>query len=1078
MFKNWRPFITFLALGLMICGVRAQAPAKPEAKPDYSKEAFVIEQTSIRVAFENDGTGTRESSGRIRIQSDAGVQRYGLLTFAYQNSTESVDIDYVRVHKPDGSTVSTPAENTQDMATEITREAPFYSDLREKHVAVKGLSVGDVLEFQANWHSTKPLAPGQFWYAYNFSHDGIILQEKLEISLPRDRAVKWKSPELKAVVTEDRTRRVYTWTTSHLEQKSSEQEKADQNLRLYQTARGQLPAADVQISSFRSWEDVGRWYGDLQQERIKPTPEIRAKAQELTKNASDENARLRAIYNYVSTEFRYIGIAFGIGRYQPHTAAEVLANQYGDCKDKQTLLASLLDAVGIKAYPALISASHEIDLDVPSPGQFDHVIGMIPQASGSVWLDTTPEVAPYAYLLSGLRGKQALVIPEDKPPTLILTPAAPPSKASESFKIEAKLSDTGTLEGKVERTVQGDDSEVLLRLAFRRVPMPQWKDLVQQVSYNSGFAGAVSEVTASSPEKTDEPFHFAYIYTRKEYPNWSERQISSPLPPLLGLTPDSKPSHPIFLGEMADIQYESRVAVPKGYSPELPGKVDLKEDFGEYRASYEVKDGVLITQRRFVAKLSEIPLNEYDAFKKFAKAVGDDHNLYIALSSGDSTANSLHSAIGRLPGSDNPEAARAYDDAGVAAQNNNVPGAIDILKHAVEADPHFTRARMWLAELYAFTGQRDAALEQLRAARKADPGQPVTYKALVASLMGMQRYEEAVSVLQEVVKTNPEDAEAFSNLSGALLALKRYSEAADAVESAIKLRPDQGSLYAQLGYAYLHAGNDDKSLTAFKKAVEIDPRPLWFNNAGYELADANKQLPLALEYAEKAVREEEEASAKVKLSDLKKEDLAYTSALAAYWDTLGWVYFRMGNLDQAEKYINSAWLLSQSPTVGDHLAQVYEMQHRKESAINTYRLALYQFSLRPRGISKSDEEKQSRSRLEHLSPGGASDSRNMIATSDELNRMRTIKLPRLITKSGSAEFFVLLAPGSKVEDAKFISGSEELKSSAKALRPVDFKLRFPDERPARLLRRGILSCFEYSGCSFVLYNIADVHSVD
>jgi tetratricopeptide (TPR) repeat protein len=434
--------------------------------------------------------------------------------------------------------------------------------------------------------------------------------------------------------------------------------------------------------------------------------------------------------------------------------------------------------------------------------------------------------------------------------------------------------------------------------------------------------------------------------------------------------------------------------------------------------------------------------------------------------------------IGRLPDSDNPEAARAYDDAGAAAQNNNVPGAIDILKHAVETDPHFTRARMWLAELYAFTGQRDAALEELRAARKADPGQPVTYKALVASLMGMQRYEEAVSVLQEVVKTNPEDAEALSNLSGALLAVKRYSEAADAVESAIKLRPDQGSLYAQLGYAYLHAGNDDKSLTAFKKAVEIDPRPLWFNNAGYELADANKQLPLALEYAEKAVRKEEEASAKVKLSDLKKEDLAYTSALAAYWDTLGWVYFRMGNLDQAEKYINSAWLLSQSPTVGDHLAQVYEKQHRKESAINTYRLALYQFSLRPRGISKSDEEKQSRSRLEHLRPGGASDSRNMIATSDELNRMRTIKLPRLIPKSGSAEFFVLLAPGSKVEDAKFISGSEELKSSAKALRPADFKLRFPDEGPARLLRRGILSCFEYSGCSFVLYNIADVRSVD
>ena len=98
------------------------------------------------------------------------------------------------MQKADGSMVPTPAENTQDMAAQITREAPFYSDLREKHVAVKGLGVGDVLEFQAHWHGTKALAPGQFWYAYNFSHDGIILREQLQISVPRDRPVKWKGP--------------------------------------------------------------------------------------------------------------------------------------------------------------------------------------------------------------------------------------------------------------------------------------------------------------------------------------------------------------------------------------------------------------------------------------------------------------------------------------------------------------------------------------------------------------------------------------------------------------------------------------------------------------------------------------------------------------------------------------------------------------------------------------------------------------------------------------------------------------------------------------------------------------------
>jgi len=227
---------------------------------------------------------------------------------------------------------------------------------------------------------------------------------------------------------------------------------------------------------------------------------------------------------------------------------------------------------------------------------------------------------------------------------------------------------------------------------------------------------------------------------------------------------------------------------------------------------------------------------------------------------------------------------------------------------------------------------------------------------------------------------------------------------------------------------------------------------------------------------ERAVQEEEQLSAKVKLSDLKKEDLAYTSSLAAYWDSLGWVYFRMGNLERAEKYLKAAWTLSESPTVGDHLGQVYERQHQKDAAVQIYRLAIYRYSIHPRAM-QSDEEKESRSRLEHLSPGNAGDSRRL-ATSDELNRMRTFKLPRLVPKSAAAEFFLLLAPGSKVEDVKFVSGSKELESFGKSLLALDFKAEFPDDRPSRLLRRGILSCYENSGCSFVLYNLEDVRSVN
>jgi len=175
-------FATLLAL-LLATAIAAQPQALEKSlnpKPDYSQEAFVVEQYTHKVKFENDGTAVQEVFARVRVQSDAGVQRYGLLAFSYASGIGTFEIEYVHVRKPDGTTVETSPDGIQDMPSEITRQAPFYSDLREKHVAVKGLGIGDVLEYKTVEHMTKPLAPGQFWLDYIFSHDIILLQEQLE----------------------------------------------------------------------------------------------------------------------------------------------------------------------------------------------------------------------------------------------------------------------------------------------------------------------------------------------------------------------------------------------------------------------------------------------------------------------------------------------------------------------------------------------------------------------------------------------------------------------------------------------------------------------------------------------------------------------------------------------------------------------------------------------------------------------------------------------------------------------------------------------------------------------------------
>ena len=170
--------------------------------------------------------------------------------------------------------------------------------------------------------------------------------------MPANRAVKVKTLAATQRVTTDADSRTYSWTYS---KRQIPKESEDTAKRQTEAALGRLPSPDIQVSSFQNWGEVGRWYWGLQKERIVPTAGIRAKAAELTKGMTDDDAKILALYSFVSTHYRYIGIAFGIGRYQPHAADDVLSNNYGDCKDKQTLLASLLEASGITLYPALIS---------------------------------------------------------------------------------------------------------------------------------------------------------------------------------------------------------------------------------------------------------------------------------------------------------------------------------------------------------------------------------------------------------------------------------------------------------------------------------------------------------------------------------------------------------------------------------------------------------------------------------------------------------------------------------------------------------------------------------------------------
>ena len=605
----------------------AASQAAP-APSDLSKEAMVVDKLYTRLREEGDGTGTRETTARIRILADAGVKEMAVLTFTYTALNEQIDIGYVRVIKPDRTVVVTPDYNVQDLPADVTRTAPMYSDIHQKHVAVKGLGVGDTLEYQVTLKTLKPEVPGHFWFEYSFEKNLIDLDEQVDLYLPAGKAVTVASADAQPVITTAPGRKLYHWSSSNLARPDPDAPpKSVKHLK-----------PSIQVTTFSSWEQVGAWYLSLQKDSLTVTPAIQAKVAAVTKGLTSDDDKIRAIFNDVALHIHYVGLEFGIGRYQPHPADDVLSNEYGDCKDKHTLLATELKAVGIQAWPVLISSGRELDPATPSPAQFDHVITVVPLGGKLLWMDSTAEVAPVGVLMATLRDKEALAIPDGKPAYVERTPVEMPAPRSLRIEVEGKLSEQGEFKGHISQT-SDEDLGALFRSAFRRVPQSQWKQLIQNVAGSEGYAGEVSNPQVSEVEKIGDPFQFSYDYTREKYYQWNDKDsshwISAPLPPMGGeMAPgekEKKPGDDPDLGYTTKTVYHASMELPKGWSMEPPKDTDLTEDWLEYHSKYSFKDGVFTADRIALVKMSQVPLDQYDKYVAFRRGMFEDLNHQVLI---------------------------------------------------------------------------------------------------------------------------------------------------------------------------------------------------------------------------------------------------------------------------------------------------------------------------------------------------------------------------------------------------------------------------------------------------------------
>ncbi len=1029
----------------------ASAPQLPRisADADYSKQAVVVARRRTTYRFENDGRGTRSEETALRVQSEAGVQQLGQLRFGYNSGNQNLEIAYVRVRKPDGSLVTAGPSAVHDMTAPVARIAPLYTDYHEKHVTVPGLRPGDLLEYKIVVETTTPLAPNQFWMEHTFREDLIVLDEQLTIDVPKSRQVTLKTqPEFSKYETrKEGDRRTYTWSWKNLSTRADrEKAEAEAGAPRARPKKATDQPASVQLTTFRNWDELGRWYAGLEKDRRAPSDDLRAKAGELTKNLASNREKVQAIYDYVAKNYRYVSLSFGLGRYQPHAAEEVFRNAYGDCKDKETLLAAMLDALGFHPNTVLIHSEHKLDVDVPSPLQFDHVIGDLKLGDQTIWMDTTTEVAPIGMLLLQLRNRKALQIKPDGSTEIVTTPSTIPYQAFSRDEVEGQVSGLGKLTAHSMLTTRGD-GEVMLRGLLRLIPEAQWTDLLSGAFSRLGMRGAkITNLKVSDLNDTSRPLVLEFDMALANFLDWTAKETKFP-PPLEHFAfprADENDSEPIKLGGPIQSTGIVKLRLPETLSVTLPAPFTIKRDYAEYSAEYSFADHVFSAERKLIVNVPELPPARASDVQSFGRVLDADNRQQVRTeSAGDPSVAATRDATTE----------ELEDAADHALRARKFKQAAVLFRKVTEKDPKHKYAWNNLGRAYMGLKEYDKASEAYHKALEVNAYDPWAWNNLGRVHEQEQRYDEAIRDYQKQIEINPLDPYAHTNLGNLFLTLHRNAEAVPELERAVSINPDNLGIQQLLGTSYLRVGQTEKAMEVFEKVLRKSPTPPVWNNVAYSLADNHQRLDKAREYAESAVSTTETELRNLPPETAERNALPLSVSLASYWDTLGWVLFRQGDTDKAEKYISAAWKHSESGEVGYHLAKIYEKQEDKQKVIEMYAAA---------AAATTHIEPEALASLKQYV--GAKTAEQMIAAERAArSKQRSIEL-NWSAKEGSAEVLLTFAGSGDVRSGTFLVGSEELKPHESDLSHLKLTLPFPDSTTDGFVHKGVVTCAPSSGC--------------
>lgn len=339
---------------------------------------------------------------------------FAQIPMLFNSYYEDVTVDFARSIRADGSISEVYPDAIMTQSLPQMEGGIRYSDTRALTFSLPGLDVGVAFEYQVTIKQKRPVMAGAWFMDHAF---GYILRRlaapfavrmdpvaysRLRVHIPHGARFRWnmKLDSLPPAVTPGKKVDEYLWELHDLPEIKFE---------------GGMPpldnlSPDIVLSSLASWKQIDRWAAQKFLPGAQTSAAIREKAETIIHGAASDKEKIERIFHFIQREVKYVAADLEHGGYTPHKAEEVLKNRYGDCKDQTTLFISMLAAVGIQAFPALINPLLYPERYTTPVPYFAHVITYIPTDGDALWLDTTPGVTPFPRLYITNQGRRAFII--------------------------------------------------------------------------------------------------------------------------------------------------------------------------------------------------------------------------------------------------------------------------------------------------------------------------------------------------------------------------------------------------------------------------------------------------------------------------------------------------------------------------------------------------------------------------------------------------------------------------------------------------------------------------------------------